>query len=355
MNIYVLNLFITLHLVSNHAFQGHTASNIRHKKLLAESWTLNPRTSKMLPTNTRLGMMNPISSLISSPILHNHALNPPSMPVENIKRVVLDPVFEAAALSDMAHFALDIITFMTPETSIVARSFAVLGHLLCIGSYYILDHDVMTQDVVLHGGMLGISIQLLLKTTLPILTAAARPVLARDKRAYCGLFRHAGVSWTQFRTASAAAFDWVDYAPGTVIYIHAPLDENFTCPECIEEGCFYWLYNGDVVVDLNGVEVERVNRRHGISPGGLNDVGLLGNVEYTDVLKYTKRAEKKIPERPKERDDYQETIRAGENGALLLQINTEKLLALMDNDEYLSESIQLIVLKDIQHKLGVVH
>lgn len=306
----------------------------------------HPYVKSSIPSRTSLNMWKAIA-LDASTIL-------PVNPVGSIRALILDPVFEAAALSDMAHFALDIITFMAPETSIMVRGFAVVGHLLCIASDYILSHDLMTQDLVLHVGMLGISVQLLIKSLLPIMTAVSEPLTVQDKRTYVRLFRPAGVSPLQFRAASKAAFEWVDYEPEAMIYRSNPNGQCFTNVECDEDGCFFWLYHGDVTVSLNDVVVENLNRRRGISAKGQNEVGLLGDVEYSDVLKYKKRSE---PKRPDAQDGttYQETIKAGDQGATLLKIKTSKLTELMDNDEELSESIQMIVLKDIQHKIGVLN
>lgn len=243
---------------------------------------------------------------------------------------MVDTGLQATALSDMA-LALDVASFLTPEASMVAHLLAVVGRLLCITSDYLPDHTTMPDELSFQMTMLGMSVQLLAKSAVPLLDSAFVPSSMQDKRAYCALFREFGVSWSQYKSASAA-FDWVDVKPNTEF-------------DTKDDEYFYWLYDGDIEVGINGA-VKQVRKRRGSwKKESSSGIDLLGNVKYGNPYETSKDAGTESAKLE------QDKLQVGENGATLLRINSKKLSDQLSGDRKMNKSFRSLMVNSMQKRI----
>jgi len=139
------------------------------------------------------------------------------------------------------------------------------------------------------------------------------------------MFESLGITWSQFKAMKAVALDWVQLEP------HQQLCET-------NEDFMYWLYSGDAQLRLSsGKSVQNVTAGSGYN-------GLLGELRFAQVL--DKGSSAKSAPSP--------DIQAGGTGATLVRIHIQKLKLLMDQDDELSESIRLLLVKGMHEKLSAL-
>ena len=249
--------------------------------------------------------------------------------VESTIQAANQLMMEAKLFTGMAHVTLDLAAFVSRGTAWL-RLGAVMGRLFVIGADYIPDHSVNTDEFLFQVFMMSISLIGLVHSVLPALLAMTiqtnKDTLIKDGRAFQVLFRNVGLTWFQYKSLVASqALEWVTVPPGQVITSE---EDNHN-----DDGV-YWLYKGQVQVESNGQHLHNVTRR--LEPR-LSDasLGLFG--------------EARLVEDPHSFPPT--TLTAGETGATLLRIRSEKLKSLMAHDVHIAESVRKLLFRSMQDKL----
>lgn len=286
-----------------------------------------------VPVNS-LQMMSPYMIDMPQCILQQSTnnLSTYSSMAETIESLSMDSGAQATILGDMA-LALNIANFLTPKVSVIAQLLAIIGRIMCIGSDYIPDHEIMPDELAFQLTMLGGSMQPLARSMMPLVGPSFAPSTYQDKRAYCCLFGSIGLTWAQFRSMSSTAFEWVDVKPNaTIVY-----DDN----------SLYWLYDGNIEVETNGVFEQYFEKRKGKTVDGSDDIDLLGNLQYD----LGSRIGEKQTSNGKA-FSQQERVQAGNKGSTMLRIDKTKLLTLMNTDSMLNMPVQSLLLRSIQQRIN---
>ncbi|KAL7533668.1 hypothetical protein ACHAWF_004582 [Thalassiosira exigua] len=265
------------------------------------------------------------------------------------KLIPSDPQVEAGLLNDVSQIALDVSTFISPNT-VWLRLCNMIGRILVLSSDYVQADHVATDEWVFQASMLVLSMQLFLRSAWPLMVAlvSTSTLSVRDRRAYARLFDSVGLTVLQFKTLLAScAVDWVDFAPNSLVELN--------------EEQLYVLYSGDAneedftraaANDSSACVKERL--RHGTRT--------FGEVQFAKALDtFVHKKSKKISKSSKTSSrsiaanstiSSQGCFVVGPNGATMLRITTPKLLKLMENDDELSSSMQRLVLRCMQEKLS---
>ncbi len=291
---------------------------------------------------------------------------------------------EAEILNDLAHIVSDYLTALAPTTYLL-RLLLVLGRLLGLTSGYVSENTVLPDELFLQTVPLALLSILLFKSVVPMARSLLITTDESDKKAYDLLFAPVGVSWAQFKTLKVSALDWIEVLPGTVLVgeedpiakpISNSVDQENPVPEIMghqnSEGQFpplFWLYKGDVVFSLKGTSVTYTDRSEAKSINDPSSAGLLADMRvlYTldsqnmqiqvqqpvHALKYFFKGGNSSISTILEASsvDYlMATVTAGDNGASLLRINSEKLHELLELDDQLRNSFRTLILTSLQRQ-----
>lgn len=219
---------------------------------------------------------------------------------------------------------------------------------------YVPDHSILGTELAFQLSMLSIASYGLMKSTLPILTAASTVTSTRDMRTYLLLFRETGLTWVQYKVMVALAFDWIEVKPGCVI----TSDEE----EAIADEHMYWLYSGEAHVHSQDRLLQTV-RRDNKDPrrSDAHSIALLGEMGFARGLDNYKGTSEKINrknaskgESPPLSFSMTTTKAGGQNGATLLRMNTSKMTFLMENDEKMAKSIRCLCMTKMQEKFSAL-
>ena len=276
-----------------------------------------------------------------------------------------DPKIESEVLSDMSHVALDFLSLLNPDT-LVLRAASVVGRLLFIASDFVLDRKISPDDLIFQSGTLTASTILLAKSTVPLiaswLTEEYNTVTFRDRRAYQTMFRPVGVSWLQYRILfGTGAMEWTDHMPSSTILSTSSSGDEKIYQE--EQHHVHWLYQGNAEVKYYGSSetVQYLDMRQGKSLNSPNDMGLLTDTKFIELLqeKTRKRSKKLNPDTPSENSMHTNwprapTVTIGSKGATVLKINMVKLIQLMKDDQKLDTSLRSLFLKGMHRKLSAL-
>ena len=314
-----------------------------------------------------------------------------------------DPQVESEVLTDVAHIALDLVTFASPTRALLRLSLCV-GRMLAIAADWVPDHYLHPEELVFQCFMLSVSIGLLAKTALPILPAIMHQSTNRygEKRAYGALFkRHGGLSWVQTKMILAGGgAEWFELAEGEGVVMQMEEaankigDDNAMVITEGSDGFLYWLQKGEAELLICSGDTclakERAIATVAASSSGdtsattntIDEVAILGELEFARKMqeqqskakaaknKKTKEvavasapistAEMAATANKNVNGDHKESspntftttkIRAGPSGATLLRLDAARLLKLMDDDEALADGIRSIVFAGMQDKL----
>mmetsp|Transcript_1390 Transcript_1390/g.1943 ORF Transcript_1390/g.1943 Transcript_1390/m.1943 type:complete len:301 (-) Transcript_1390:245-1147(-) len=246
-----------------------------------------------------------------------------------------DPNVEVEVLNNMAHLTMDVCTFFVQDTC-VCRVLEVFGRVLAMSADYAPDHAILGDEFVFQMIMLGIAMKGLVSSLLPKAAAIFAVTSQKDIRAYLSLFRKTGLTWMQYRTLKALAFEWVDVHPGQII----TSDEKSFVDQNI-----YYLYSGEVNVESEGKHLHSINQEC-MAPR-LNDVQsmtLFGELRFVCRLYNSYHGISSL-------SYAKTTTKVGPKGATLLRVDTSKLTMLMDNDANLAQSIRCLLMNGMQDKL----
>ena len=278
-------------------------------------------------TKTTLAMLDQTSTTnvftLVSPLLSMSFVMPPFASVVTATPTFIDPVVEAELLTDMAHVALDFVTFFGPAT-VVIRLMAIIGRLFTIGADYVPDHAMNIEEVIFQAVMLGMASSGFIQSIMPAFLATSTQTTIRDSRIFLKTFSRAGMSWMQYKTMAAVALDWIQVDGGTII-----MSEEMPNPGL--QDYFFFLYEGSVSIHSQGEDLIEVTIP-----------SLLGEIQFARML----------DGELEETDFPKMTVKAGVQGATLLRIHSSKLVNLMKNDDKLAKSIRSLIFKAMQEKLS---
>lgn len=237
--------------------------------------------------------------------------------------------------------ALDLTTFLSINSAWI-RFCNVFGRILIITSDYVSDHYISPDEALFQAAMLTVSTQLLVRSAWPVLLAASTTSLSvRDRRAFAQLFSGADLSVLQFKTLLASdTLEWVELERGQTM----DLDQEY----------MYWLHSGEVTSSLQESSFNTDdNSSLGISHRMFGEVHFAKALEesrHQHKTKSAKSSKVKVVSVPT--NAVNETLTAGTDGAVMLRIDTTKLLKLMNHDDQLYDSINGLVLLCMQEKLS---
>ena len=261
-------------------------------------------------------------------------------------------------LNDIEHVTFDLASFVTHQ-DLVLRIFTLIGQVCSVSAVSLPDHKVTEHEFLFQTLMLGVSTTHLSRSAVPLFNALLKPTSLRDHFAYCLFFRPKRLSWIQYKIL-LTAMTWVDIPPHTDIHtknkemedLSKPCNTLETRSKCqhTDESFVYWIYSGDVIFNFNnGSMVYEMNRRHGKCKNDQHDFGLIGDTEFSQVLnKKTYYKNDNTYE-----TGFQGKYKTSHKGATVLQLNTIKLMELMDNDENVDKSIRSMLLDSMQSKATI--
>mmetsp|Transcript_14071 Transcript_14071/g.21591 ORF Transcript_14071/g.21591 Transcript_14071/m.21591 type:complete len:426 (+) Transcript_14071:613-1890(+) len=270
-----------------------------------------------------------------------------------------DTHVQSVILSDLAHFSLDFFGFLDLDVPML-RTAAVFGRLFSIGADYVPDHTINADEAIFQAIMLGVSVALFVRSTLPMTMAAVSLILSADKSrwsawkntyAFYHLFSPAGVSMLQFRCLTAlGAVDWINVDP------HVTLVDELDGNEYL-----YWVYRGSTELVLNdGTTVNYVESSRDEAGNKVEFSGFLADMDFLCTLELNKVNTKKgkvdedEPGIPTSCIHPQVPIKAGPEGARVMRLEKKRLIELMKYDDDLSEPVQALLVKGMQQMLSVL-
>ena len=318
--------------------------------------------------------------------------------------VETNDVMQAEVLNDMSHIVSD-LAGIAPTTYLL-RLLVIVARLLGVTSDYVYDHKVLPDELFFQASTLAVSSVLFFKSMFPMVQSLFISTDPLDKAVYDQLFAPVGVSWMQFKVLKVSALDWIEVLPGTVLVDEQELvheqktnqshiqpsistKANHNIGDNILENLdtpppslpLYWLYKGDVVFSFRGTKVNYVERSDGISINDPCATGLLADMRFLYKMDEHRRLAQQqqplhklknlfklgqktspnssefddatLPEEFRTTTAYpMASVVAGDKGAVLLRINSEKLLDLIEHDDQLRDSMRSILLKGLQRKVG---
>eukprot|EP00579_Thalassiosira_antarctica_P022101 CAMPEP_0201988938 /NCGR_PEP_ID=MMETSP0904-20121228/92586_1 /ASSEMBLY_ACC=CAM_ASM_000553 /TAXON_ID=420261 /ORGANISM="Thalassiosira antarctica, Strain CCMP982" /LENGTH=447 /DNA_ID=CAMNT_0048543137 /DNA_START=232 /DNA_END=1574 /DNA_ORIENTATION=- len=299
------------------------------------------------------------SSSPSLPTAESHTSAPSNIFCATSKLITSDPQLESKILNDISNVALNVSTFLSPNTAWL-RLCNVIGRVLVLSSDYVRDDHISPDEWVFHASMLAISIHMFLQSAQPLILAVCSitTLTVRDRRAYSLLFEAVGITVLQYKTLlSSTTLDWIEYAPHEVVELDGE--------------SMYFLYSGEAAIPATGNKTgNSMGVVSSIDAGDFPDGEalhvsnrILGDVQFAKTLEASLHKKAKKKSKSTKSPTTQETTNSniapkdslfivGSNGAAMLRISTSKLLQLMKNDNELSSSIQRLVLLCMQEKLS---
>jgi len=275
---------------------------------------------------------------------------------ETVNDAMFDTQIQSEILSDLAHFALDFFTFLTPEMALL-RGAALLGRIFSIYADYIPDHFIRSDEAMFQFVMLVVSSFLFAQSTLPLAMAGISSIALAEKGqlsrsawkntyALYHLFLPAGISKLQFRCLVATnTIDWVDVDPNKILVDNQGKTEYL-----------YWLYRESTEICLSDdSSVSYIECLKDDKGNKSEFAGLLADMSFLCALEQRKLKHKQGKANvPSSCKSPQVIIKAGPRGARVMRLHKKKLLELMKNDSDLSDSIQTLLTSGMQQMLSVL-
>jgi len=273
---------------------------------------------------------------------------------------------QAEAVNALNHALLDFASLFGGATLLV-RLAAVIGRICVVGvdvGHASADSSsILPDELAFQFGLLAFALYQVISTALPKIQASMAPPLmtSKDRQAFRGLFRPAGISWHQYKQLAVNSMDWITVAPGETLMVSTTTASG-DCNNELHQDAVYWLQQGDVQVfnalDGNDTFLQIISSRDTKEVAGL---GLLGESKLARVLDGGRSSSKSNSKRSYRNTKSQQeqqaadatTIKAvaGPSGATLLRMNTNKLERLLRHDPELSSLVSRLAFKGMQDKL----
>ena len=270
---------------------------------------------------------------------------------------------EAEFFGDLSHVTLDLATFLSPDTTSL-RLLLFLGRIFSIVSDYIPDHKMSADEGLFQFAMLVYSSRQLIKSALPRVpllhhtSGYKDPTLAfRHRRVYLKTFYNAGFSYSQYQVLLASgAFSWISLSPHT----------NMTLWQEDESDFMYLLHRGHVYHIMIHDQVNRY-------PLGPSDVSSANKINLIcdfmsarrfidddssnqSRVSYSKASRSSlIASKTSTVTDLSSMsfLQVGAKGAMLLQMNVQRVLEIMKDDEDISKCMKRLIFLGLQEKLSM--
>jgi len=243
---------------------------------------------------------------------------------------------ESELLGDLAHLMVDFATLFSPDT-VALRILVFCGRIISILADYTPDGYITPDELFLQLCLLALSAHAVVKTCiLPLqsyqLENGASTLSFRDRRIYQRLFRPAGFTWMQFVSLAAfGAFEWVELSKAGDIIFEDKYDLLL-----VYEGIIYHLDEDSVIVGDRFGATRRICSSEIIGDVGLVKEKLDGIATMFHSTFTPKNADDKVFAQG---DLGFRCLEARTSVAVLLRINTKRLLEAAEKDDLAGESI----------------
>jgi len=284
-------------------------------------------------SNTSINLLDPTSL--------GNALSPVSKSIQSFHIPIFwNQNIEAEVFGDLAHIALDFVTFFSPDP-IVLRFIILVGRIFSILSDYIPDHYLTPDEALFQFSMLILSGKMMWESSTILVSSYSKATSFKDKKIYLIFFLPVGFTWMQYKALSSDVFEWVELSPGKFILE--------------EDDSILLTYKGDVYHYIDHLNIQRYGRCN-----STRVIDMVGNLDFLEKLLYVKYYKKRKTKSAQfeylnstENQQSQITLRAGQGGSILLRIKMKKLLERANNDEDLSASTRQLLSNGIQNRLAI--
>ena len=242
---------------------------------------------------------------------------------ENIPTIMHNDV--STTFGTLSHLALDVGTaVISPQQTACLRLIESIGQVFGLLSYCSSNQCIQSDELIYQTIKIAFSFFLLMKTTIPAMKAGLNcvikpdncPLSSRDRHAYEDLFEHISLSWLHYYTLKHnGAFEWINLNADEKIMlpsfnqdINTRSDNKDLTKRALEKE-IYWLHEGST-----------------------NDESCSNLVFASNMFESTS----------KNCSDERHII-AGDSGATILKINSDKISKLLENDTKLESCIQSLI------------
>ena len=244
---------------------------------------------------------------------------------------ICDPSVEGMVCGDIATAALD-MTGIAQNSALTASILSVAGRSLAIAATFLPDHAAHFDQLTIQFVLLAIAVHGLVKSyQRHSAESALGPATLKEGRAYSAYFGPAGLSWSQFKSITDTALDFVDYDEGEVISDKD--DSEF----------LYWMYSGGVSIKVENQNEYEVSRDK-TAPRKSDSyepckMGVHGDLRFSRELdsKDTSFIPKSV-------------VTSAAGGATMARIHKATLKSMMDEDAVLKKSFEKVLFRSVHDK-----
>ena len=237
---------------------------------------------------------------------------------------------EGQICGDVANIAID-LTGAFQKSALTASAMTVFGRTLAVASNFLPHHTAHPEQLLCQSILLLAAVHGLVKNV-DKETSTSAPASLREGRAFKSFFGPAGLTWSQFKSVSASAIDWVTYENGEVVASED--DSDF----------LYWLYAGEVDIESSSSTVTTTVSRSSAVPRHSDSakpckMGIWGDVKFSRMLRGQDASF--VPK---------SSLRAGAGGATMVRIHAPTLKKMMAEDSALATSMESVLFKSVHNK-----
>lgn len=349
------NLFLIFHagLIKNNAAEAFTmsptsVSNCRHStrtphhdQFLApsKSWTERRildisntgATSSCSSRSTMFSGLEQFSDMVTTSIQYVDLESTTDMLISTSQ----EQSNEARIFGDAAHLILDFLTVLSPDTMLL-RLLILLGRIFSILSDYAPDHTMTFDEVIFQSTMFAININMFLKKLGTRFLSLNKQTSFQDMKIYKTVFYPAGFTWTQYRILlSLGVIEWIECKSGTIIR---------------QDNCSLMIAYKGVVEQIDD---DSPNRHYGRTFDGKYCYDIIGDFSRAPEFLDKKKRQDFFKDNDRRTDVSTDwcTLRAGQTGATMLQLDMKKLVERVDGDDDISENIKNLYFNAMQKAL----
>jgi len=256
---------------------------------------------------------------------------------------------ESNMFAIMSHIGLDFGSYLSDKTEAI-QLIILIGRLSSLISDYLPDHHIQPDDLIIQLYMLYFSSRLLIRSCTSMISTLQNSLSFEELRLYSKIFKPAGVSILQYRVLASKCFEWKEVPPYSILSFED--EDDISC----------MLYQGKI--DIN-VQVDQYPLHRRCSDRSMSNIQSIDAFGFFDDLVFAQRICSTNPlddsmdtsidnEQRQSSEYYPQTnkITAGEDGALLLKINTTEMLKLVVTDDRFLNAIKSISFARMHGKLS---
>jgi len=267
----------------------------------------------------------------------------------------------AELFEDLSHLTLDLATFLSPDT-VSLRLLLFLGRIFSIASDYIPDHKMYTEEEFFQLGMLTYSeYQLFIRSALPRIPLVIQnyenvdPAWTfRYRRVYLKAFYSAGFSYSQYQVLQAnGILRWVTLAPFTNIALGREDEESADYMYLLYRGPIYHVINRKD--DQRAFHLDLCDKKINLICDSMSARRLIEDkdqgIENPSLYRLTTRSSS-LSSSSSQDFPSRSLLQAGAAGAMLLEMNIQRLLDLMKDDDEISRCMKHLLLLGLEERLS---